>query len=260
MCKNSISLFPTFKDHLEGLPFIEILCVDSSNNYAMAWINEGLATHQMSFFAHFQSEGRGQPGKQWKSPASKNILLSTVFEPKGISFSLQPIFNMAIALGVKEFYECFTRESVKLKWPNDLYVNDKKAGGILIENRIKGNNWAWAVVGMGININQDDFQNQINATSLKVLTGETYPIKVLAKLLLKQVYKYFEKLKAGEIDWIFNTYNESLYKKGLPITYEIQGVKSTGILKGVDSTGRLILYTQNKEMRFNSGELKWIIV
>lgn len=248
-----------FTVHKEGLPFIEILCVDSSNNYAMGWINEGLANHQMSFFTYYQSAGKGQTGKMWQSTPGKNILLTTILDANGIALSSQPVFNMAVALAIQEFYQSFVTEPVKLKWPNDVYVNDKKAAGILIENRIKGNRWQWAVVGMGININQDSFPDTSNATSLKILTGKEFVPVQLAKQLLPAVFRYFERLKAGEEEELFQLYNSKLYKLGSEIKLENDQTTIHGLLQGVDKRGRLIVNTNCAEKRISHGEARWII-
>ena len=131
--------------------FIELESVDSTNNYAMARIHEGLAKNGFICLAHFQTNGRGQRGKTWTSEAGRNLMMSLVIEPAGLILSRQFLFSAAVTLGLLDFVRSTIDGNWSVKWPNDLYWNDRKAGGVLIEAVIGGlNEWQWAVVGMGV--------------------------------------------------------------------------------------------------------------
>lgn len=225
----------------------------------MAWVNEGLAIDKMTFFAHHQTSGKGQQDKRWHSKPNQNILLTSVFDLSLVPIAFQPIFNMAISVAVVGFYASFLDVPVKLKWPNDLYVNDKKAAGILIENRIKGGNWQWSIVGTGINVNETDFAPQMRATSLKLLTGKTYHPLKLSQMLMKELFKAVDKIRMGEVEPICFQYNDLLYKRNMEISLLAGGKTISGIVKGVDENGRLMISSGGQEMRFSSGEAKWLL-
>ena len=115
--------------------------VDSTNNYAMALVQNGSAESGCAVFSKEQTAGRGRRGKAWKSVASKNIMLSVIAEMQWLPVQQQFHLSMAAALGCVDFLSKYINKSIKIKWPNDIFVNDRKAGGILIENVVKGNLW-----------------------------------------------------------------------------------------------------------------------
>ena len=139
----------------EGSFFTILDTVDSTNNYAMARIDDGLAKHGMVWFANEQTAGKGQRGKEWASEKGKNIAMSLVLSPEQLKLTSQFHLSAAVALACFEFLSGYIDGEAKIKWPNDLFWRDRKAGGILIENKLQGKTWKWAVVGIGININQE---------------------------------------------------------------------------------------------------------
>ena len=124
-----------------GEVLIELLEIDSTNNYAMRLINEGMAEHGMTIRADYQTEGRGQQGKNWLSEESKNLLFTTILDTTGFSIQKQFILNTFTCLSVAEFLMTnIGLREVSIKWPNDIYAENKKIAGILIENIIRGTN------------------------------------------------------------------------------------------------------------------------
>ena len=117
---------------------IELESVDSTNNYAMARIHEGLACDGMAFITHNQWAGKGQRGKNWFSQPGQNLTMSIVFEPGRLILTQQFLFSAAIALGILKLVKSLKKGNWSIKWPNDIYWNDRKAAGILIENVIIG--------------------------------------------------------------------------------------------------------------------------
>ena len=161
--------------------------MDSTNNYATGLVHAAMAQHGMAVFAHEQTRGRGQRQKQWISEAKANIAISIVIEPKELGTSQIFLLSKTVALGVLELFKNYAAEGWSVKWPNDIYWRDRKAGGILIENMIQGTDWRYAIAGIGLNINQTDFGGLGNkAVSLKQITGKTFEPTVLAKELCKK--------------------------------------------------------------------------
>src|SRR5256885_16124829 len=100
----------------------------------MGLVHAGMAQHGTAVFTHEQTKGKGQRNRQWQSQKDQNIAISLVIEPKSLVISELFILSMTIATGVKHFFNSYTNGDVKIKWPNDIYWRDRKAGGILIEN------------------------------------------------------------------------------------------------------------------------------
>ncbi|HMI59907.1 MAG TPA: biotin--[acetyl-CoA-carboxylase] ligase, partial [Puia sp.] len=168
-----------------GHAFIELQSVDSTNNYAMAQATEGRAVHGALFFAHEQWAGKGQRGRFWTSTPGENIVLSAVLEPLALQPSQAFSLSVCVALACHDLFSRYAGpESTSIKWPNDLYWNDRKAGGILIENHFQGDRWPLAIAGIGININQVEFPASArNPVSLRQITGRTFRAAELAREL-----------------------------------------------------------------------------
>ncbi len=164
--------------------FVILDSVDSTNNYAMGIVHSGTAAHGNAYFALEQTEGRGRRGKAWKSTKGENIILSIVGDTSFLM--VQHRFNLiaAVSLGCMDLLKLYVKENIKIKWPNDLFHNDTKAGGILIENVIKGKVWQWAVIGIGINVNQTEFSPDIayHSISLKQINGKILMLLTWGKI------------------------------------------------------------------------------
>jgi BirA family biotin operon repressor/biotin-[acetyl-CoA-carboxylase] ligase len=238
--------------------FFNILdTVDSTNNYAMAKVHAGMATHGMAWFAKEQTAGKGQRGKHWISEKGKNIALSLVLGPERLSVKSQFQLSAVVAITCFEFFSKYAGEETTIKWPNDLFWRDRKAGGILIENVLQGKTWRWAVVGIGININQTKFDKAIlNPVSLKQITGKNFKITELAKELQALLMKNLGELKPA--DEIFNQYNEHLFKINKTVKLKKDGVIFETVIKEISATGRLITIDAI-EREFDFGEVEWVL-
>jgi len=194
--------------------FIILECVDSTNNYAMGQIHSGKAKDGNAWFAMEQTEGRGRRGKIWEANKGQNIVLSIVADTHFLQAYQQFQLSVAVSLSCYDFYKVYDNFNTKIKWPNDLFWNDRKAGGILIENVIKGNIWQWAVIGVGININQTDFSiEKYQPVSLKQITGQTYDVIECGRQLYRCVIKRLTELKSNGFDNMLTEYNSILYKR-----------------------------------------------
>ena len=187
---------PATPNILLGAPFIELSTIDSTNIYAMDQIKLGLAKSGSCYTADFQTNGKGQHGRVWESNKGQNLLCSYILELntldalKNWTPADQIGFSAAIALGARAFFAAFAGSETKIKKPNDIYFSDRKAGGILIENLVRGTAWTWAVVGIGININQTVFSPEApNPVSLKQITGRDWDILSLQEALSKALTK-----------------------------------------------------------------------
>jgi BirA family biotin operon repressor/biotin-[acetyl-CoA-carboxylase] ligase len=161
----------------------------------MAQIKAGLAKSGSCYTADFQTNGKGQHGRVWESTKGQNLLCSYILELntldalKNWTPADQIGFSAAIALGARAFFAAFAGSETKIKKPNDIYFSDRKAGGILIENLVRGQEWTWAVIGIGMNINQSAFSsaavNKVssNPISLQEITNQSWDIKKMQEHL-----------------------------------------------------------------------------
>ena len=202
---------PATPNILLGAPFIELSTIDSTNIYAMAQIKAGLAKSGSCFRADFQTQGKGQHGRVWESSKGQNILCSYILELEKLDAlkkwapTDQIGFSAAIALGAMAFFAAFAGSETKIKKPNDIYFRDRKAGGILIENLVRGKEWTWAVIGIGMNINQTAFSSAAvnsvssNPISLQEITNKIWDLKQMQQHLSEALTNAIQNwLQLGE--------------------------------------------------------------
>jgi BirA family biotin operon repressor/biotin-[acetyl-CoA-carboxylase] ligase len=220
-------------------------------------VHEGLAQGGTAVFAHHQTSGKGQRNKEWLGEEGKNIALSVVVEPQVLSLSQSFLLSMATAVAVQRFFSAYAGAETKVKWPNDLYWRDRKAGGILIENIVQGSEWKTAIVGIGININQTNFAELgTKAVSLKQITGKDYDPVVLAKELcghLEDMYSLVRKLPSE----IAELYRKHLYKLDETVRLKQGSRVFDATIKDVSALGELIVEHATEE-RFGVGEVEWV--
>jgi len=231
--------------------------VDSTNNYAMGLVHAGMAQHGIAVFSHHQTQGRGQYNKHWISEAESNIAISVVLEPP-LSTSQIFLVSKMVAMAALRFFNRYAIDNTSIKWPNDIYWCDRKAGGILIENVIQGAAWKYSVVGIGININQTDFGDLKNkAVSLKQITGNNFDPVSLAKELCDIVNTQFDQLTLDP-NAIIREYRSHLYQLGQKIKLKKGNRIFEAIMKDVTDTGQLIVQHAVDE-RFDVGEVEWML-
>lgn len=259
-----------------GQPFTVLPVVDSTNNYAMAQIQAGKAGHGSVFMALEQTAGKGQRGKQWLTASGENIAMSIVVNPYPLNITQQQLLSFAVALACYDLFKKYAgEENTRIKWPNDLYWQDRKAGGILIESIIGANSvengteegestkaesrWKWAIIGVGVNINQVVFpENLVNPVSLKQITGKTWDPFELARELCGFLDIRFRWVIEQTASQIIKEYNSSLYKLEQTIRLRKDNIVFSTLLTGVNEIGQLV--TRDAiERTFEFGEVEWVI-
>lgn len=243
-----------------GHAFVELESVDSTNNYAMGRAIAGTLSHGALVFAHDQWAGKGQRGRGWASQPGENIVLSAVIEPVALPSTGGFALSVAVALACHDLFSHYAgSEATSIKWPNDLYWNDRKAGGILIENHFKGERWLFAIAGMGININQVEFPPTArNPVSLRQITGKTFNSLQLARELGVFLDKRYAELVAGEAARQLRQYNQRLYGRGREVRLKRENAVFRTVVEGVTPQGEL-LTKDVLERRFGFGEIEWVL-
>lgn len=235
--------------------------VDSTNNYAMALVQKGNVISGNAVFAIEQTNGKGRRGKEWKTNAGDNIILSIMVEMQWLPVSQQFQLSVAVALACHDFITKYIPSGIHIKWPNDLFINDSKAGGILIENVIKGTLWQWSVIGLGININQEHFEEQrIAATSLKKITCKTYNVLEQASQLHLLVLDRISSLQNGDFKKMLQEYNQKLYAKNRLVKLKKENMVFETTIKEVSPSGQLITEdVMERVFNFDEVEFKGLV-
>ncbi len=242
-----------------GEPFIELDSVESSNNYAMEQVQNGHPEPGTVWFAREQTAGKGQRGKHWIAQEGLNIIMSAIIPCSHLTINKQFALSAAVAVACRHFFARFAGEQTKVKYPNDIYWNDRKAAGILIENVISGKTWQWAVIGIGMNINQVAFPEiAVRPVSLKQITGRTLESVQLAKELCAGVDHWVKKVGEEDEAEIMQHYNEHLFKQGEESKFKQGTTLFTAKVSKVDEFGMLWL-DDGQEAAYNWGELEWVM-
>ena len=184
--------------------------------------------------------------------------MSIYTDSRGLTVYEQVIFSFATSLAGYKLLKKYAGDETSIKWPNDIYWRDRKAGGVLIENVIKGNNWDYSVIGIGININQTTFEKMDRQpVSLKQITGKTFDPILLAKELCIELESILNKVGESPLDWLISQYNDALYKKGQSVTLKKDNIQFDALIKGVNKKGNLVV-EQGFEREYVFGEVSWV--
>lgn len=241
-----------------GASFFELIELPSTNSYAIELIQANLAEHGATYFAHRQTAGKGQRGKKWLTEPSTNIIISSIIDTSFLSLNNQFLFSVCIALGCKDFLTQYAGEETVIKWPNDIYWRDRKAAGILIENTIRGQEWQWAVVGIGMNINQTTFSPELkNPVSLKQITGKTFDTVALAKELCASLETRYQQLKQGNYQELLQEYNQHLFRRNEKVLLRKGNITFEATIKEVNEYGQLLVDNATQDS-FSFGEVEWV--
>jgi BirA family biotin operon repressor/biotin-[acetyl-CoA-carboxylase] ligase len=240
-------------------PLVTLECVDSTNNYAMAQVHSGNAHDGNAWFAMEQTAGKGRQGKTWKTEKGQNVTESIVIDAHFLKVFEQFQLSVAVALGCVDFFRTNHNVFIKIKWPNDLFWNDRKAGGILIENVVRNNIWQWAVIGIGLNINQTEFAADLNKpVSLKQITGETYDVIKAGTQLYRAVTERINSLKTNGFKSMWVEYNHLLYKKDEMVKLKKANAIFETTITSVSQFGKLKTF-DTLEREFDFDEVEWLL-
>jgi BirA family biotin operon repressor/biotin-[acetyl-CoA-carboxylase] ligase len=252
-----------------GEPLIELSSIDSTNIYAISQIQQQMAVSGSCYRTDFQTHGKGQLGRVWDSEKGKNLLCSYVLSLADVQKPNENVklwtpghqmgLSFAVSLAVSDFYQTLAGEETSIKWPNDLYWRDRKAGGILIENTVRGNVWTWSIIGIGININQTEFSTEVaRPVSLRQITGKEWDIPLLVSTLSKALTLRVNEWIYKGAEALLDEYNQRLFKKGAVVQFNKNGISFAGKVMGVNEKGQLIVDHGTIET-YNFGDLQWEI-
>ena len=194
----------------------------------------------------FQTAGKGQIGNSWESEAGRNLLFSMVLYPQRVTVDNQFLLSQLVSLGIKKALDEYT-DGITVKWPNDIYWNDKKLVGILIENSLQGTKIKSSVIGIGLNVNQKMFvSNAPNPVSLLQITGRRQNRKLLLTKIRQNIQKLYTELSVTKIR---AEYAEALYRKDGFYAYRANDETFQAKIISVHPDGQLELETKAGERK-----------
>lgn len=231
----------------------------STNDEASTLIAQTDPTEGSLVYTANQTAGRGQRGNQWESKSGENLTVSVILKPIFLSASEQFWLNIAVSLGIYDLLQPLMGDALRIKWPNDIYADDQKLGGILIENTLHGYGIAWSVVGVGLNVNQTKFSYP-TATSLQLQAPlpNSYDLSGLLGRLCETLEQRYLQLRSGQRDSLKIDYLQTLFRYQEEHVFESGGRYFRGIVVGVDDTGHLAIAEGDQVRYFGFKEVRFV--
>jgi BirA family biotin operon repressor/biotin-[acetyl-CoA-carboxylase] ligase len=208
--------------------------------------------------ADAQTSGRGRQGRSWDSPANQALYLSLILRPDINPEKLQ-LLTLVSAIATAETAGEFVQQSlIDIKWPNDLLIKGRKVSGILVESTFEGARVKYVVLGIGFNLNQIDFTDELrnHATSLKLQTETEYDREDFAVRLLKNIAHWYAILQSGSFHGILERWKTlSSFAENKMVTIDLGNEKINGITRGLTDNGALMIETESGIIPVNAGEI-----
>jgi BirA family biotin operon repressor/biotin-[acetyl-CoA-carboxylase] ligase len=210
--------------------------------------------------AEDQQKGRGQRENRWTSKAQKSLTFSVFKRFQDLSMQHQFSISMAVSLGIKKTLDRYEIPDVTIKWPNDIMSRSKKLAGILIENQTKGSMVVSSVIGVGMNVNEDHFNNLPLATSLYLIRGNQISREQLLHDLTKTIALELDKLKKVDLKTIHREFEDNLFKRGVVSSFkQPNGKPFNGCILGVSRSGELMIECEDEKVRtFRMKEIEYL--
>lgn len=236
---------------------IKLDATPSTNAYLKDLWQNGQAEDETVIWATHQFGGRGQQGTVWQSEAGKNLTFSVLKRFEGLEARAQFALNMAVSLAVYKALVALQIPDIRLKWPNDILSCKKKICGILIENIVKAKEIKASVIGIGLNVNQLNFEDIGNASSLKSITGRYYDLDEVLNLLLNSLQSSLVALHTVKNTALKAAYEEVLYRNQIPSDFKLaDGIMLRGIILGISDEGQLNVEIEGVKHLFSMKEIQ----
>ncbi len=222
------------------MKIIKLNAIDSTNSFLKEMAHNSTLENYTIVTTGTQTNGRGQMGTQWVSEPSKNLLCSVYVTFNGLPVSNQVLINYAVSLAIINTLEKYNVPKLAVKWPNDILSFNYKLCGTLVENVIQNNEVKSSVIGIGLNVNQIDFEKGFNATSIKKEIGREINLDKLLEDLISELKISIGYITNSATNILKENYLKWLYKKNTPTMFkDCEGVLFMGKIIGVSSIGKL---------------------
>ncbi|RSC93925.1 biotin--[acetyl-CoA-carboxylase] ligase [Tenacibaculum singaporense] len=233
------------------MKIIKLNAIDSTNTFLKNMVSKVVVDDFTVVVAKTQTKGRGQMNSEWVVEEGKNLTFSVFSRFTDLDVENHKYLNFCISLSVYEALKELDLPSLSIKWPNDILSGNKKLGGILIENTLKGSKIVSSVVGIGINVNQDSFSKSLpNASSVKKILGKEFNLEILLESILMRLKNYHTILERKEYSLLEEAYLKRLYKKNVPTMFKnSQNILFMGKIIGVSKSGNLQIELENETIQ-----------
>ncbi len=225
---------------------IHLASISSTNIYANKILKESTPENGTVIIADNQTSGRGHDKNKWESQDKMNLTFSLIYYPVFLPIIKQFYLSKCISIGILNYLKEYSN-NISIKWPNDIYIGNKKIAGILIENSIRGNSLLNSIIGIGLNINQKKFLSDApNPISLYQLSNKEYNLKTELSKLINSINTYYAKLKNKEYSEMDNLYFSNLYRINKYFRYKDKDGIFEGKIIGISEFGYLQIETKEK--------------
>lgn len=241
--------------------FLFFNVVDSTNEMAEKLLFTQKIEEFTVIFTDFQEKGRGVGLNIWQSEPAQNILMSIILQPDFLNPADQFLINKVVSLAVGKCLGKFLPTTeIKIKWPNDVYASNRKIAGILSKNIIMGDQFSSCIVGIGLNVNQMNFNPKLpNPVSMAQLAGSNFDREAVLNELINQIKAGYHVLRIGNIADIHQAYLSKLLNFSQPAVYKCRGQEFIGIIRDVDHFGHLVVESGGLTKKYDMKEIALII-
>ena len=226
----------------------------STNSWALDLCQQSCPLEGTLVITDRQTSGRGQRGNSWEAEPGMNLTFSLILKPTFLAIKDQFMLSIVTSLAVRDYLANLLKKSVQIKWPNDILVNEFKICGILIENQLMAGLLNYSVVGIGLNVNQENFASP-TATSISLVQGSSYDLQGVLDGLTCAIEVRYLQLRQNSIGQLRDDYLANLYRRQVLSTFVAGGQQFSGEILGVDETGRLQVLVNGNIKTFDTKEI-----
>ena len=242
------------------MDLIKLSATHSTNTYLKELAKETQLIDETVVITENQLSGRGQMGSGWLSREGQSLTFSLFKVFKELSAEQQFSISMAVSMGIAEALKLLNVPNISIKWPNDILSAKKKICGILIENVLEGNNVKYSIIGIGLNVNETEFHNLPQASSMKLESGSNFELEEVLQKVVTRVFENLKNLASIPFSEIREKYEGELFQNGVVSVFKIpDGSRFNGIIRGVSEIGELLVETEHAPLqKFQLKEIKMI--
>ena len=244
---------------MSNFNIIKLDAISSTNDCLKEKYDKNACVDGDLIWANEQTMGRGQKSNKWLSEPGKNLTFSFFKVLKSLKANDQFIINCSVSTAIINALKKIHVPNLKLKWPNDILSDNKKICGVLIENYIKGDAIVGSIIGVGLNINQTNFNNIKGASSVLNQTGKEFDLEFILNLLLNSFMESFKFCKSESKECLIRKYEKLLFAKNRLSKFEVNNQTFNATIMGINLDGKLVLQNEKKEiLMFSNSTIKMI--
>ncbi len=242
------------------MKIIKLNAIDSTNTYLINLGKKETLLDKTIVVVERQNKGRGQLGATWQSKPMQSLTFSVFKRFESLPVSKLSSIAFAVSLGVHRALKEMLVPNMTIKWPNDIMSYSNKVAGVLIENQLKQNKIVSSVIGIGLNVNEESFDNLPQATSILMSTGKKHHLDEVLQLVSNSILNELERVEKEEYQKIKKEYEDALFRKNIISVFEdTKGNRFNGKIKGVSEAGELLLENDQEILKkYQLKEIKYL--